>query len=131
MNYQGLVFTDALNMQAVAEYYPPGVVDAKALLAGNDVMLNTMDVRATIREVKAAIERDEITMEEIENRARKVLKAKKGMGLDQWNPIDTKAQSNERNNDVKRREAGAKSPESQEMDRPRPVDSDRYQGSEQ
>lgn len=90
MNYHGLVFTDALNMQAVAEYYPPGVVDAKALLAGNDVMLNTMDVEATIREVKAAIDRGEITIEEIEDRVRKVLKAKQWMGLDQWTPVSTR-----------------------------------------
>lgn len=90
MNYHGLVFTDALNMQAVAEYYPPGVVDAKALFAGNDVMLNTMDVEATIREVKAAIDRGEITIEEIEDRVRKVLKAKQWMGLDQWTPVSTR-----------------------------------------
>src|SRR5690606_10946263 len=48
MGYEGLVFTDALNMQAVAAQYPPGIVDVKALLAGNDMLLNTMDVRTTI-----------------------------------------------------------------------------------
>jgi beta-N-acetylhexosaminidase len=90
LNYKGLVFTDALNMQGVAKFYPPGVVDVKALLAGNDVMLNTMDVKTTIAEVKKAIANKEITQDEIDARVRKVLAAKLWMGLDKWKPIETK-----------------------------------------
>jgi len=89
LNYKGLVFTDALNMQGVAKFYPPGVVDVKALLAGNDVLLNTMDVKATIAEVKKAIKNKEITQAEIDARCRKVLAAKQWMGLDKWQPIET------------------------------------------
>src|SRR5690606_15540530 len=89
MRYEGLVFTDALNMQAVAAQYPPGIVDVKALLAGNDMLLNTMDVRTTIEEVKKAIKNGEITQEEIDQRVKKVLAAKAWMGLDQWKPIET------------------------------------------
>lgn len=89
MGYEGLIFTDALNMQAVAKYYPPGVVDVKALLAGNDVMLFTVDMGATIREVRRAIERNEISEEEIEQRVRKVLRAKAWMGLEEWEPVRT------------------------------------------
>lgn len=89
LGYKGLVFTDALNMQGVAKYYPPGIVDVKALLAGNDVLLNTMDVKTTIEEVKKAIENKEITQEEVDARCRKVLTAKQWMGLDKWQPIET------------------------------------------
>ncbi|MCC9167820.1 serine hydrolase [Pontibacter sp. XAAS-A31] len=89
LGFRGLVFTDALNMQGVAKFYPPGVVDVKALLAGNDVMLNTMDVKTTIAEVKNAIANKEITQEEIDARCRKVLTAKQWMGLDKWQPIET------------------------------------------
>ncbi|MBT0810501.1 serine hydrolase [Litoribacter ruber] len=89
MGYEGLVFTDALNMQGVAKYYEPGVVDVKALLAGNDMLLNTMDVRNTIKEVKKAIENGEISMEEIDRRVMKVLKAKDWLGMDQMKPIET------------------------------------------
>ncbi|WP_363322049.1 glycoside hydrolase family 3 N-terminal domain-containing protein [uncultured Pontibacter sp.] len=89
LNYKGLVFTDALNMQGVAKFYPPGVVDVKALLAGNDVMLNTMDVKTTISEVKKAIMNKEITQAEIDARVRKVLAAKLWMGLNKWQPIET------------------------------------------
>src|SRR5690606_4434948 len=61
MQFKGLVFTDALNMQGVAKFYKPGIVDVKALLAGNDVLLNTMDVKTTIEEIKKAIANKEIT----------------------------------------------------------------------
>ncbi|SIT94495.1 glycoside hydrolase family 3 N-terminal domain-containing protein [Pontibacter indicus] len=90
LKYKGLVFTDALNMEGVAKFFPPGVVDVKALLAGNDVMLNTMDVKTTIQEVKKAIANKEITQEEIDARVRKVLAAKQWVGLDKWEPIETK-----------------------------------------
>lgn len=89
MGYEGLVFTDALNMQGVAKYYPPGIVDVKALLAGNDMLLNTMDVRTTIEEVKKAIANEEITQEEIDRRVRKVLAAKYWLGMDRMEPIET------------------------------------------
>ncbi|WP_375583575.1 glycoside hydrolase family 3 N-terminal domain-containing protein [Cyclobacterium xiamenense] len=89
MGFEGLIFTDALNMQGVAKYYPPGVVDAKALLAGNDMMLNTMNVPATIREVKKLLEQGEISKEEIDQRVLKVLKAKAWLGLDNFRPVET------------------------------------------
>ncbi len=90
MGYKGLVFTDALNMQGVAKFYEPGIVDVKALLAGNDMLLNTMDVKTTIQEVKKAIANGEITQEEVDARCRKVLAAKQWLGLDNWQPIETK-----------------------------------------
>ena len=79
--YTGLVFTDALNMQGVAKYFPPGIVDVKALLAGNDVLLFSQDVGKGIEEIKKAIKRGEISQEEIDSRVRKILKAKYRVGL--------------------------------------------------
>ncbi|WP_363322038.1 glycoside hydrolase family 3 N-terminal domain-containing protein [uncultured Pontibacter sp.] len=90
LKYKGLVFTDALNMQGVAKFYPPGIVDVKALLAGNDVLLNTMDVKTTIEEIKKAIQNKEITQAEIDTRVRKLLAAKQWVGLDKYKPIETK-----------------------------------------
>ncbi|MEZ4887466.1 MAG: glycoside hydrolase family 3 N-terminal domain-containing protein [Chitinophagales bacterium] len=79
--YTGLVFTDALNMQGVAKYFEPGIVDVKALLAGNDVLLFSQDVGKGIEEIQKAIKRGEITQEEIDSRVRKILKAKYRVGL--------------------------------------------------
>ncbi|GGK74639.1 beta-N-acetylglucosaminidase [Rufibacter glacialis] len=98
MGYKGLVFTDALNMQGVAKFYAPGIVDVKALLAGNDMLLNTMDVKTTIEEVKKAIANKEITQAEVDHRVRKVLAAKQWMGLDNFQPIETKNLISDLNN---------------------------------
>lgn len=82
MKFEGLIFTDALNMKGAANYNKPGMLDAMALLAGNDVLLFSQDVPKALAEIKHAIERGEITQEEIDARCRKILKAKFWCGLD-------------------------------------------------
>ena len=52
MQYNGLIFTDALNMQGVAKYYAPGDIDLKAFEAGNDVLLFSQDVNAGMNKIK-------------------------------------------------------------------------------
>lgn len=89
MGFQGLIFTDALNMKGVSNFYKPGIVDVKALLAGNDVLLYSEDVPTAIKEVKKAIKNGEITQEEIDRRCLKILRAKKWCGLDKPQKIDT------------------------------------------
>ncbi|MGZ3930613.1 MAG: glycoside hydrolase family 3 N-terminal domain-containing protein [Bacteroidia bacterium] len=81
LGFKGLVFTDALNMKGVANYYAPGIVDVKALLAGNDVLLFAEDVPKAMEEIKKAIVAGEIKQEEIDERCKKILKAKYWCGL--------------------------------------------------
>lgn len=81
MGFKGLVFTDALNMKGVSKFYPPGMVDLKALLAGNDVLLFSGDVGKAIEEIKKAIKEGKISQAEIDERCRKILKAKYWCGL--------------------------------------------------
>jgi beta-N-acetylhexosaminidase len=81
LQFKGLVFTDALNMKGAADYNKPGMLDAKALIAGNDVLLFSEDVPKAIEEIKKAIDNKEITQEEIDARCKKILKAKFWCGL--------------------------------------------------
>ncbi|MBK7128487.1 MAG: serine hydrolase [Crocinitomicaceae bacterium] len=90
LGFKGLIFTDALNMQGVANYYEPGEVDVKALLAGNDILLFAQDVPLAIAKIKQAIAEGKITQEEIDARCLKILKAKEWAGLNKYQPIDTK-----------------------------------------
>lgn len=90
LGFKGLVFTDALNMKGVSKFYKPGEVEAKALLAGNDVLLFAEDVPTAITEIKKAIERGEITQEEIDKRCMKILLAKQWSGLDHYKKIKLK-----------------------------------------
>lgn len=81
MGFKGLVFTDALNMKGVSKFYAPGIVDVKALLAGNDVLLFSEDVPKAIEEINKAVSDGKISQTEIEERCKKILKAKFWCGL--------------------------------------------------
>jgi beta-N-acetylhexosaminidase len=89
MNFQGLIFTDALNMKGVANLNKPGEVDLKALLAGNDVLLYSQDVPKAKTLIKEAVVQGKITESEINRRVKKILKAKYWAGLNNYKPIDT------------------------------------------
>jgi beta-N-acetylhexosaminidase len=90
LKFNGLIFTDALNMKGVSKFYAPGVVDVKALLAGNDVLLFSEDVPTAITQIKKAIEHGDITQEEIDKRCKKILVAKQWCGLDHYKPVELK-----------------------------------------
>ncbi len=88
LNFKGLAITDALNMKGVTNYYKPGDVDVKALLAGNDILLFSEEVPKAIDEIKKAIKSNQISEKEIDQRCRKVLLAKKWLNLDEYKPVD-------------------------------------------
>ena len=87
LDYKGLVITDALDMKGVSQSDSAATVGMKALLAGNDVLLNITDVPGTIAAIQQAMAEGKITQEEIDERCRKNLKAKWWMGLDKYEPI--------------------------------------------
>lgn len=89
MKFEGLVFTDALNMKGVTKYYEPGKVDVEALLAGNDVLLFSEDVPKAIEEIKNSINNKEISQKEIDKRCKKILYAKYWSGLNKFYEIKT------------------------------------------
>ena len=89
MGFEGLIFTDALNMRGVSAFYNPGKLDVEALLAGNDVLLFSEDIPRAIEEIKMAIDQKLISQKEIDRRCRKILFAKAWCGLNKYKPIDT------------------------------------------
>ena len=44
LGFNGLIFTDALNMKGAADFNEPGEIDLAAFLAGNDVLLISEDI---------------------------------------------------------------------------------------
>lgn len=87
LQFKGLVFTDAMDMQGAVKYFPNGQANVKAILAGNDILETFEDVPAAIAAIKAAIENKEISMEEIDFRVKRILMAKSWVGLDRYKPI--------------------------------------------
>lgn len=87
LDYDGLIFTDALNMKGVSKYFGPGEVDLKAFLAGNDVMLFAEDVPTAMRKIREAVDQGKTTQAEVDRRCRKVLETKAWAGLDKYAPV--------------------------------------------
>jgi beta-N-acetylhexosaminidase len=87
LGYQGLIFTDALNMEAVAKMYPAGEVDLRAFLAGNDVLLFSQDVPLAIAKIKTALNNGTISEERLAESVKKILDAKAKFNLDKFSPI--------------------------------------------
>lgn len=101
MNYKGLIFTDALNMKGVADFFETGVVDAKALIAGNDVLLFSQNVPKAIQEIKKAIQAGELTENELNEKVTKVLKTKYRFKLNEKPlPLNTQNIYNDLNNNT-------------------------------
>jgi len=76
LNYQGLVFTDALGMEGVTKYYKPGDIELRALKADNDVLLFPQDMHIAIEKINQAIQNKTLKVSVIENKCKKVLRAK-------------------------------------------------------
>ena len=89
LNFNGLIFTDALNMRGVSAYYDPGKLEVAALIAGNDILLFSEDVPKAIEEIKTAIKKGDISEKEIEKRCHKILMTKKWMNLHKSPQIKT------------------------------------------
>jgi len=88
LKFQGLIFTDALNMKGVSSFYKPGEVDAMALLAGNDMLLYAEDVPTAIKKIHKAIKNNDISQEDVDARIKKILRAKYWAGLNEYKPIE-------------------------------------------
>lgn len=87
MGFQGLIFTDALNMEGVAKFYQPGEIDLKAFKAGNDVLLFSQEVGNGLEKIKKAIQAGEISESRLEESVKKILRAKYDAGLNKVNRL--------------------------------------------
>ena len=97
--YEGLVITDALNMNAVAKKYPAGELDLRAFKAGNDVLLFSQDVLTGKKLIKEAIQKGEISEKRLEESVKKILKTKYLLGLQNLRPLSSEGINNALNND--------------------------------
>lgn len=98
MGFEGLVFTDAMNMQGVAKYFKPGEIELRALQAGNDVLLFSQNVPLAIQKIKEAIASGLISEDEINRHCIRILRAKEWSGLDHVEKVKVSDIANDLNN---------------------------------
>lgn len=89
LGYKGISFTDALEMQGVAKFFPKGEASARSLVAGNDLLCLPGDIPGSIAAVKQAIAEGKLSWEDINEKVKKVLLVKYNLGLNHVSKIDT------------------------------------------
>mgnify|MGYP003407080465 FL=1 len=87
LKFDGLIFTDALNMKGVSKFKKPGDVDLDAFLAGNDILLFSENVPLGIETIIKAHEDKIVSDERLEQSVKKILKYKYKAGLNKYKPI--------------------------------------------
>ncbi|MEI7675898.1 MAG: glycoside hydrolase family 3 N-terminal domain-containing protein [Bacteroidales bacterium] len=95
LGFEGLIFTDALVMKAIASKGES--VAVKALMAGNDILLNPANPIVEHRAVLQAVLSGVIDSSTIARKCRKVLSYKFISGLNHYQPIDLNSLSNRLN----------------------------------
>lgn len=89
LHYQGISFTDALEMKGVTKFYPDGDASVQSLIAGNDMLCLPGDVALSLEKINAALREKKLRWKDIDARVKKILYAKYTYGLAQWRPVST------------------------------------------
>lgn len=87
LQFNGLIFTDALNMKGAANFKDPGDIDLAAFKAGNDILLISEDVPSAAQKLKEALATGEITEERLAHSVKKILYTKYKAGLHTYKPV--------------------------------------------
>lgn len=97
LHFNGIVFTDALNMRAVSANIKGGELEVRALEAGADVLVMPNDVTLAVSKIKEAIVNGRLTEERINASCRKILQLKEWVGLNKKPVIELKNLTNDLN----------------------------------
>ncbi len=89
LKFEGLVFTDALNMKGVSDFASNGITELEAFLAGNDILLMPKDFVKSKDTFLKAYQKEMISEQRLAYSVKKILMAKYKVGLHQYRPIDT------------------------------------------
>ncbi|MGI8789107.1 MAG: glycoside hydrolase family 3 protein [Pyrinomonadaceae bacterium] len=81
MNFDGLIVTDAIDMNGLTLYFTQEEAAVRAVLAGDDVLLKPASADAVIKGLKDAVTSGRISEERINESARKILAWKYQLGL--------------------------------------------------
>lgn len=90
MKFNGLIFTDALNMKGASESREKGQINIDAFMAGNDILLFAEDIPLTIDKFIELYQNNGLTEERLAHSVKKILKYKYRVGLNRYQPIAVK-----------------------------------------
>ena len=88
MGFDGLIFTDALNMKGASNFKKPGDIDLEAFLAGNDILLFAENVPLAVEKISAAYQQGQFSESRLEESVKKILQYKFKAGLNKLEPVE-------------------------------------------
>ena len=83
LGFDGIVFTDAMDMVAVDRLFPRGEAAVRAVLAGADVILMPRDVKQAVDAIVDAVDEGRVTEARIDESVGRLLRLKEDLGLDE------------------------------------------------
>ena len=89
LGFNGLIFTDALNMKGASNFKNPGEIELAAFLAGNDVLLIPEDVPKAMEFLLKAYNDGVVTEKRLAYSVKKILYAKYKVGLHKYKPVNS------------------------------------------
>lgn len=91
MKFGGLIYSDGMRMDAIAEMVPAGEAALRAVRAGIDVVIDSPDPRAAFQAIKAGVENGTLERAQVVASARRVLTAKARLGLHRTRAVNLEA----------------------------------------
>jgi beta-N-acetylhexosaminidase len=91
MGFKGIIISDAMDMRGVLDTYGADEAAKRAVAAGIDVLIQPLDVSKTIDAVVAGVSEGRYTQARVDSSARKVLEAKRRLGLAKAKLVDLNA----------------------------------------
>lgn len=82
LGFNGIIFTDAMDMRAISTNFGAGDATVRAIEAGADVILYPVDTATSLTAIRDAVASGRITPARIDESVRRILRAKAKLGLD-------------------------------------------------
>lgn len=81
LGFGGVIYSDAMRMDAIAAIVSPGEAAVRGVEAGIDVIIDSPDPMAAVQALKVAVESGRLPRARVEASARRILEAKARVGL--------------------------------------------------
>ena len=88
LGFDGLIFTDALNMKGASNFRKSGDIDLEAFLAGNDILLFPENVPLAYEKICIAYQDSLISETRLAESVKKILHYKFKAGLNKYKPVE-------------------------------------------
>ncbi|MBE0656125.1 MAG: hypothetical protein IH602_00460 [Bryobacteraceae bacterium] len=97
LGFNGIVTTDAMDMQGLTKQFPPGEAAVRSLLAGADILLIPENPDKAIDGVVEAVNSGRLSAKRLDESVLRVLKAKARLRIDQRRYVDLEKLADELN----------------------------------